>query len=1127
MTTPSQSTTSHKHARPETLPLRSASRYPTLAGWVCLIAAIAILVSFLTHQTGLRGIATVTTFGLWILGIPAGVSLGYVVIYLFLAVLAFLRKRLVVIIGLVLLGLRAATLLLILVWFIPHGRSDAELFVGYALTVVAMMFTVANIILMWRHRRDFPGSIGVAAIGRTVFILIGGLAIGLIGSVGLLQLTRPQARPLSEDIWWSLFHLIKPFLSFLPGLMRRHHVGQIHGTHWLAILIGVWVAIVIIAAILAFFRAQSMSSRTREEDRQLRNLLYAYGSADSLGYFATRDNRRVVFSADGKACVSYGLAAGIALAGGDPIGDRSSWGDAIRKFHRISYESGYVPAVISASEAGAAAYRAEAKMSARLMGDEAIVRPSRFDASTESAKALKAAARRVRRAGVTIEINRQYELAPETLRELVEAAHRYRIGDERGFSMALGREFAEEDADTVVVVARDAEGTIECVLTFVPWGAHGLSLDLMRRKPDSVNGVIEAMILALIDTARDQGIEGISLNFAMFRQVFVSGAAVDAGWRKKLVFFAFRQASKVWQLESLYESNARYQPDWYSRYLCYPSDPTVSMVLAASGMLEGFLPAPSILVPSIEPDWTPDEDYLAQLRQDWQSRQREATEVVLREQERVRRDKAMRLVELGYDPFPAGYDLGLTPARYHEVQPGHGATVTVTGRVSAFRDLGGVIFVVLSREGASIQALAERRILAERDFAAWRLIDLGDIVTVTGRVTLSRSGEESIEVASWMMAAKALRPHPPRHAKLDSQTRTRERALALMTDASAMRLLRQRSAAVATIRRVLAEEGYAEVETPMLQAVQGGANARPFVTHLNAYSTDVFLRIAPELYLKRLCVAGMDAIFEMGRSFRNEGADATHNPEFTSLEVYRAGGDYTTMRLLTERLIRAVARAVHGREIVHRPADSPGVHGPVVACVDGVDMVEFDIGGTWPVIPVLDAVSQAVGETVTTTTSTEKLAEICRKFDIEPAPGADAGGMITALYDDLVEARTIHPTFYTDFPVSTSPLTRRHRVDARLAERWDLVAFGMELGTAYTELTDPVDQRERFTEQSLAAAAGDPEAMSLDDDFLRTLELGMPPLGGLGLGVDRLVMAATGANIRQILAFPFVRPDVS
>ncbi|QOX82290.1 DUF2156 domain-containing protein [Nanchangia anserum] len=369
MTTPSQSTTSHKHARPETLPLRSASRYPTLAGWVCLIAAIAILVSFLTHQTGLRGIATVTTFGLWILGIPAGVSLGYVVIYLFLAVLAFLRKRLVVIIGLVLLGLRAATLLLILVWFIPHGRSDAELFVGYALTVVAMMFTVANIILMWRHRRDFPGSIGVAAIGRTVFILIGGLAIGLIGSVGLLQLTRPQARPLSEDIWWSLFHLIKPFLSFLPGLMRRHHVGQIHGTHWLAILIGVWVAIVIIAAILAFFRAQSMSSRTREEDRQLRNLLYAYGSADSLGYFATRDNRRVVFSADGKACVSYGLAAGIALAGGDPIGDRSSWatpsGNSIG-----SYESGYVPAVISASEAGAAAYRAEAKMSARLMGDE-------------------------------------------------------------------------------------------------------------------------------------------------------------------------------------------------------------------------------------------------------------------------------------------------------------------------------------------------------------------------------------------------------------------------------------------------------------------------------------------------------------------------------------------------------------------------------------------------------------------------------------------------------------------------------------------------------------------------------------------------------------------------------------
>lgn len=1114
-----------RSSRAQDLRVRTASPYPTIVGWVCTAAALATFLSFLTHHSGLRFISSLSAFAFSLIGVPTGASLGYAIIYLVLAVLAFLRKRMAVIGGLIILGVGFAVLALVLVVFFPVSSGDLADAAIYGLTVLSAILTGANFVVMWRHRSDFPGKVGRKALGRTVLILIGGFAIGLVGSVALLQLTKAHARSLGEDVSWSVWHLVKPFFAILP-VAPQSRPTHLPGTHWVSVVVAIWVAIVILVAVLSFFRAQHMASRTQEEDRALRSLLYSWGQADSLGYFATRDNRCVVFSTDGKACVSYGIAAGIALAAGDPIGERSSWGDAIRNFHRVAYEAGYVPAVVSASSRGAEAYRAEAKMSARLMGDEAIVRPARFDLRAESSRALRAAARRVRRAGVSIEVARQHELSAEELHELANAARNYRVGDERGFSMALGREFAPEDDNTLVVVARGEDGTIECLLTFVPWGAHGISLDLMRRKPDSVNGVIEAMVLELIDVARDQGIEGISLNFAMFRKVFVEGEAVDARWRKKLLFLAFRQASKVWQLESLYESNARYQPEWHSRYFCYPSDPTVSMVLLAAGMLEGFLPALSLFVPHVELDWVPSPEYIEQLHADQRARQREATTVRLSEQEQVRRDKTLSLVSRGYDPFPPGYDLGMTPLEYHRLSPGLGESVTLTGRVSAIRDFGGVCFVELAREGASVQVIAERRILPERAFAAWQLLDLGDIVTVIGRVTRSRSGEESLEVHSWTMAAKALRPHPPRHAKLDGQTRTRERALALMTDPSSMRLLRQRSAAVAALRRVLADEGYTEVETPMLQAVQGGANARPFVTHLNAYSTDVFLRIAPELYLKRLCVAGMDAIFEMGRSFRNEGADATHNPEFTSLEVYRAGGDYETMRRLTERLIRAVARAVHGREVVHRPVGSPGASGPVVATVEGQDMVEFDIGGTWPVVPVLEAVSAATGETITATTPSARLADICRAFDIEPPPGADAGGMITALYDDLVEAKTLHPTFYTDFPVSTSPLTRRHRVNARLAERWDLVAFGMELGTAYTELTDPVDQRDRFTEQSLAAAAGDPEAMSLDEDFLRTLELGMPPLGGLGLGVDRLVMLATGATIRQVLAFPFVRPDM-
>lgn len=1098
-------------------------RYPRVVGWMCLFASLASIICFIAlHAKWSAGtLALSVIFG--ILGMPMGGALPYAVIYLLIAFLAFLRKRLAVVVGLIFLAASIVPLGLSLIFYPPFKGQDFDFVASYALGVLVVIMMCVNFVILLRRRKDFPGRLQLASLGRSLVILVGGYAVGLVGAVAILQL-YPGRRSLSDDVGWASFHLLRPFFAVIP-FTPHHRVASIPHVKWLAILIGIWAALILVVAILTFFRAQHVPSRSQEEDRHLRDLLYEYGAADSLGYFATRDNRFVVFSSDGRACVSYGVACGVALAGGDPIGDRSSWGDAIRRFYSRAYEAGYVPAVISASERGAEAYRLESRMKARLMGDEAIVRPGRFDPNAESAKPLRAAARRVRRAGVTISVDRFHELAAEEIKELTVAASEFRIGDERGFSMALSREFAPEDEDTLVVTARDDSGAIECLLTFVPWGIHGLSLDLMRRKPDSVNGVVEAMVLELIDVARDQGIDGISLNFAMFRKIFVEGEAVDAGPVKRALFFFFRQASKVWQLESLYESNARYQPDWLPRYLCYPSDPTVSAVLAVCGMLEGFLPAPSLLVPRVELEWAATDEYIAQLREDRKERQRELTRVRLSEQERVRRAKALRLVGLGVDPFPPGYDLGMTPAEYLDHHAAYGEAATVTGRVAAIRDHGGVVFVDLVREGASIQVLAERQYVEPAQYAAWRLLDLGDLVTVHGHVGMSRTGERSLELRTWTMAAKSLRPHPPRRGRLDAQTRTRERALALMTDASSMRLLRQRSRAIASVRQVLAEQGFAEVETPMLQAVQGGANARPFITHLNAYSTDVFLRIAPELYLKRLCVAGMDAIFEMGRSFRNEGADATHNPEFTSLEAYRAGWDYTSMRLLTEKIIRSAALAVHGREVVHRPVGTPGATGPVVATVEGCDMVEFDIGGTRPVIPVLDAVSDAVGQQVTTQTSAETLAEICREHDIEPAPGADAGGMIAALYDDLVEARTIHPTFYTDFPVSTSPLTRRHRVDPRLAERWDLVAFGMELGTAYTELTDPVDQRERFTEQSLAAAAGDPEAMSLDEDFLRTLELGMPPLGGLGLGVDRLVMLITGATIRQIMAFPFVRPE--
>ena len=295
--------------------------------------------------------------------------------------------------------------------------------------------------------------------------------------------------------------------------------------------------------------------------------------------------------------------------------------------------------------------------------------------------------------------------------------------------------------------------------------------------------------------------------------------------------------------------------------------------------------------------------------------------------------------------------------------------------------------------------------------------------------------------------------------------------------------------------------------------MHGGANARPFKTHINAYNTELSLRIAPELYLKRLSVGGMGKVFELNRNFRNEGADATHNPEFTSAEAYQAHADYNDMRELTRELILSMATAVYGSPVARR-VDEAGVESVV------------DLAGEWPVITVHDAVGRAVGGLVTPDTGRDELIAICAVHDVSVPSDATAGEIVVELYEELVEKRTVGPTFYTDFPLETSPLTRVHRKDPRLAERWDLVAFGAELGTAYSELIDPIDQRDRLVRQSLKAANGDCEAMQVDEAFLTALEYAMPPTGGLGLGVDRLIMMLTGANIRQTLAFPFVRPAV-
>jgi lysyl-tRNA synthetase class 2 len=484
------------------------------------------------------------------------------------------------------------------------------------------------------------------------------------------------------------------------------------------------------------------------------------------------------------------------------------------------------------------------------------------------------------------------------------------------------------------------------------------------------------------------------------------------------------------------------------------------------------------------------------------------------EQMQVRRAKLDRLRAAGIDPYPVGYPRTDTIAQVRERHPGlppdaaTGDRVGVTGRVVLSRIGGKLCFATIRDGSGDIQVMISQERVGAGSLAAWKQdVDLGDHIGVTGEVITSRSGELSVLADSYAITAKALRPLPDKHRGLGEEARVRRRYLDLITNPEARRMAEIRAAVTRSVREELHARGYLEVETPVLQTLHGGANARPFVTHMNAYDMDLYLRIALELYLKRLVVGGIERVYEIGRIFRNEGADSTHNPEFTMLEAYEAYGDYNTIGTLTRELLQAAARDALGGTVLHR-----------------ADGTEIDIAGEWRQATVHGALSEALGEEVTPDTGLDALRKLAASAAIELKPDWGPAQVTLELYEHLVESRTVEPTFYRDFPVEVSPLTRQHRDDPRLAEKWDLVAFGTEIGTGYSELVDPLEERARLTAQSLLAAGGDPEAMQLDEDFLRALEHGMPPSGGMGMGIDRMLIMLTGAGIRETVLFPLVKP---
>jgi lysyl-tRNA synthetase class 2 len=484
----------------------------------------------------------------------------------------------------------------------------------------------------------------------------------------------------------------------------------------------------------------------------------------------------------------------------------------------------------------------------------------------------------------------------------------------------------------------------------------------------------------------------------------------------------------------------------------------------------------------------------------------------LPEQIEVRLAKRARLNELG-DAYPVSLPITHTidevRAKYPdlEIDVATGDKVAIAGRVMFQRNTGKLCFGTLqSGTGERIQAMLSLDKVGEERLELYKeLVDLGDHLFVSGEVITSKRGELSILVDEWQMAAKTIRPLPNLHNELGEEFRVRHRYIDLIVRDRAREVVQIRANVMKSLRKTFEEARYTEVETPMLQTIHGGASARPFKTHSNAFDTELFLRIAPELFLKRAVVGGIDRVFEINRNFRNEGADRTHSPEFAMLEAYEAYGDYNSIADLTQKLIQNAAM------------DAFGTH--VVQLDDGT---ENDLSGNWDRISMFESLSKAAGVEVTPNTPIEDLKKLAKSVDIEIEHPLH-GKYVEELWEHFVKNDLQKPTFVIDFPVDTSPLTRNHRSKAGVVEKWDLYIRGYEQATGYSELVDPVIQRERFIEQVTLAAAGDPEAMKLDEDFLKALEFGMPPSGGMGMGIDRLLMSLTGLGIRETIMFPLVK----
>ena len=488
---------------------------------------------------------------------------------------------------------------------------------------------------------------------------------------------------------------------------------------------------------------------------------------------------------------------------------------------------------------------------------------------------------------------------------------------------------------------------------------------------------------------------------------------------------------------------------------------------------------------------------------------------LLNDERALRLSKREDYIARGVNPYPehsevTDYVRDIV-AKYADLATGEDTedVVKIGGRIVAKRGQGKIMFLVVRDTTADIQLFCRINDMSEADWELLRNLDLGDIVNVEGVVVRTKRGELSIAPRALTLLSKAVRPLPEKfHGLSDKETRYRQRYVDLIVNEDVRDTFRKRSTILSTFRRYMESDGYIEVETPILQTIQGGATAKPFITHFNALDQECYLRIATELHLKRCLVGGFESVFEIGRIFRNEGMDLTHNPEFTTMEAYRAYSDLDGMKALAQGVIKAANAAVGNPEVIEYQGQ------------------QIDLSGEWASRPMTDIVSEVLGFEVTIDTPVDVLAEAARGKGLEVKPEWTAGKLIAEIYDELGEDTIVNPTFVCDYPIEVSPLAKRYEDDPRLTHRFELVIAGHEYANAFSELNDPVDQAERFAAQMAEKAGGDDEAMEYDEDYVRALEYGMPPAGGIGIGIDRVVMLLTNsASIRDVLLFPHMKPE--